>query len=46
MTLFPNNAAVLQDDNTRIQTAGTVQLWFAEHEGELNIFPGQHNHQI
>jgi hypothetical protein len=27
-------------------TAGTVQSWFREHEGNFNIFPGQHSHQI
>jgi hypothetical protein len=34
-TLFPNNDAVSQDDNVAIHTAGTVQSWFEEHEGEL-----------
>jgi hypothetical protein len=44
-TLFPNNDAVFQEENAHIHTAGTVQSWFAEHEGEFNIFPGQHSHQ-
>jgi hypothetical protein len=44
--LFPNNNAVFQDDSALSHTAGTVQSWFEEHEGELHIFPGQHNHQI
>jgi hypothetical protein len=35
-TLFPNNDAVFQDD---INTAGTVQSWFEEHEGELQHLP-------
>jgi hypothetical protein len=34
-TLFPKNDAVFQDDNVAIHTAGTVQSWFEEHEGEL-----------
>jgi hypothetical protein len=34
-TLFPNNVAVFKDDNAPIHTAGTVQSWFEEHEGEL-----------
>jgi hypothetical protein len=38
-TLFLNNDAP-------IHTAGNVQSWFEEHEGELNTFPGQHNQQI
>jgi hypothetical protein len=33
--LFPNNDAVLHDDNDPIHTAGTVQSQFEEHEGEL-----------
>jgi hypothetical protein len=41
--LFPNNDAVFQDDNTPIHTAGTVQSWFEEHEGELQhvLWPAQ-----
>jgi hypothetical protein len=38
-TLFPNNDAVLQDDNARIQTAGTVQSCPEEHEAELQHLP-------
>jgi hypothetical protein len=38
-TLLPNNEAVFQDDNALIQTAGTVQSWFEEHEGELQHLP-------
>jgi hypothetical protein len=45
-TLFPNNNAVFQDNNVSIHTAGTVQPWFKEHESELQLFPGQHSHQI
>jgi hypothetical protein len=29
----------MQDDNAPINTAGTVQLWFDEHEGELPHLP-------
>jgi hypothetical protein len=32
---FPNSDAVFQDDNAPIRTAGIVQSWFEEHEGEL-----------
>jgi hypothetical protein len=38
-TLFPNNDAVYQDDNAPIHTAGTVQSWSEENEGELQHFP-------
>jgi hypothetical protein len=37
--LFLSNIAVLQDDTAPIHTAGTVQSWFEEHEGELQHFP-------
>jgi hypothetical protein len=43
-TLFPNDAHF--QDNAPIHKAGTVQSWFKEHEGGLNIFHGWHNHQI
>jgi hypothetical protein len=38
-TLFPNNDGVSQEDNASIHTAGTVQSWFDEHEGELQHLP-------
>jgi hypothetical protein len=38
-TLFPNNDAVFHDDNAPIHTAGTVQPWFEEREGELQHLP-------
>jgi hypothetical protein len=38
-TLFSNNDAVFQDDSAPIQTAHTLQSWFAEHEGELQHLP-------
>jgi hypothetical protein len=44
-TLFPNNDAVFQD-MAPIHTAGAVQSWFKEHDGGLQYFPDQHNHQI
>jgi hypothetical protein len=34
-TFFPNNEAVFQDDSASILTAGTVQSWFEEHEGDV-----------
>jgi hypothetical protein len=37
-TSFPNNA-LLQIDNPPLNTAGTVQSWFEEHEGELQHLP-------
>jgi hypothetical protein len=41
--LFPNNDAVLQDDNAPIHTARTVQSWFEDHEGDLQhlFWPAQ-----
>jgi hypothetical protein len=38
-TLFPGNDAVYQVDNAPIRTAGTVQSWLEEHEGELRHLP-------
>jgi hypothetical protein len=38
-TLFLNNGAVFQEDNAPIHTAGTVQLWFEEHDNELQHIP-------
>ena len=38
-TLFPNNNAIFQDDNSPIHTAGSVQSWFEEHEGALQHLP-------
>jgi hypothetical protein len=42
-TLFPNNEAVFQGDSALIHTAGTVQAWFEQLEGEPNILSGQEN---
>jgi hypothetical protein len=36
---FPNTDAVFHDNNVPIHTAGTVQSWFEEHEGELQQLP-------
>jgi hypothetical protein len=38
-TLFAQNYAGFQDDNAPTHTAGTVQSWLEEHEGELQHFP-------
>jgi hypothetical protein len=38
-TLLMNNETVFQDDNAPIHTAGTLQSWFEEHEGELQHHP-------
>jgi hypothetical protein len=38
-TLFPSKYAVFQDDFAPIRTAGTVQSWFEEYEGELQHLP-------
>jgi hypothetical protein len=38
-TLFPNNDEVFQKDSGPIHTAGTVQSWFEQHEGELQHLP-------
>jgi hypothetical protein len=37
--LFPNNDVTFHDDNAPIHTAGTVQSWFEENEGELQLLP-------
>jgi hypothetical protein len=37
--LFPNNDAVLQDDDNPIHTAGNVQSWFEKHEDEFQHLP-------
>jgi hypothetical protein len=34
-TSFSNSDAVFQHNNVPIHTAGTVQSWFEEHEGEF-----------
>jgi hypothetical protein len=38
-TLFPKNDAVFQEANAPYRTARTVQLWFEEHEDELQHLP-------
>jgi hypothetical protein len=38
-TLFPNNDALYEDDNSTIHTAGTLQSWFEKHESELQPLP-------
>jgi hypothetical protein len=38
-TLCSDNDAVFKDDNAPNHTAGTVQSWFDEHEGELQHLP-------
>jgi hypothetical protein len=38
-TLFPHDGAVFQEDSISIHTAGTVQSWLEEHEGELQHLP-------
>jgi hypothetical protein len=34
-TLFPYNETLFEYDNATTHTAGTVQLWFEEHESNL-----------
>jgi hypothetical protein len=36
-TLFPNNYAVFQGDIVPIHTAGAIQSWFEEREGERHL---------
>jgi hypothetical protein len=38
-TLCPNNDAVFQEYSAPIHTAGTVESWFEENEGELQHLP-------
>jgi hypothetical protein len=38
-TLFRNNDALFQDENSPIHTTGTVQSWFDVHIGELPHLP-------
>jgi hypothetical protein len=38
-TLFLNISAIFQDDSAPINTAGTIQSWFEEHEHELHCHP-------
>jgi hypothetical protein len=38
-TLFLNNCAVFLEDSVPMHTAGTVQSWFIEHDGELQHLP-------
>jgi hypothetical protein len=38
-TLFPKNGTVFQGGNEPTHTAGTVQSWFEDHEGELQHLP-------
>jgi hypothetical protein len=44
-TLFPNNDAIFQGDNSLIHTAGTVRS-LRGMKVNFNIFHGQHNRQI
>ena len=37
--LFPNNDAVLQDDNLPIHTASSVQSWLEKHEDAPQHLP-------
>lgn len=39
-TLFPNNEAAFQNDNSYIHIPETVQSGLHEHEGNFNIFLG------
>jgi hypothetical protein len=38
-TSFPSSGAVFQEVSAPIHTAGTVQSWVEEHEGELQHLP-------
>jgi hypothetical protein len=37
--VFSKSSADFQDDSVPIHTAGTVQSWFEEHDGELQHLP-------
>jgi hypothetical protein len=45
-TLFPNNNAVFQDDNDSFTQLELFRHGLKSMKVNINIFPGQHNHQI
>jgi hypothetical protein len=45
-TLFPNNNAVLQDDNAPFTQLELFSHGLKNMKVNFNIFPGQHSHQI
>jgi hypothetical protein len=45
-TLFPNNDAVFQDDSAPFTQLELFSHGLKSMKVNLNIFPGQHNHQI
>jgi hypothetical protein len=45
-TLFPNNDAVFQDDNTPIHKPKLFSDGLKNMKVNFNILTGQHNHQI